>query len=346
MTHISGRLNAHLIGGLDEQKAIQKTLDELGEPNRVSHGMAQLYSLPPLMSVGGILVLFCVLTVFVLTASAAQTLKTINYFPSAECVVDVSSSASTCIAFGTWLDVEGLRNTLTPQGVNFEQLTPIAWKVTYPEATPFILFSGGQTETLHQEGQELAERSSAPGYVQTRAFIETLLRRNDLTVRLTGSQMPTLEVNGTRLSLDMNSNDYSGEKFYSEVLTFGIFNEMPMPANGLLWVDKETVATQSHTFSIPARKGEVIGIAIRLDESQLNTLLNAGDVSALYVDIAEVEKEGQVTLHLPELGRYTFVISSYILDQAGEALLVRLTGNFDKKDYTVIPPEQIRLGSP
>jgi biotin synthase-related radical SAM superfamily protein len=50
--HIEGRVNAHLIAGLSESEAVEKTLVELGRPANVSNGMARVYTLPTMASSG------------------------------------------------------------------------------------------------------------------------------------------------------------------------------------------------------------------------------------------------------------------------------------------------------
>jgi hypothetical protein len=85
-THIEGRVNAHLIAGLSELEAIDKTLSELGTPRNVSHGMARLYTLP-IMAVSSMFTAICFsLFMFLLPGSNAQSIEGSLYWPSKECI--------------------------------------------------------------------------------------------------------------------------------------------------------------------------------------------------------------------------------------------------------------------
>ena len=305
--------------------------------------MTKLHTLTIFTNVGGILALCCALTIAVLTASTAQTLQTISYFPSPDCIEQASNLPPNCESFfGTWLDINSLRRALEPQGVTFEQPSDASWRVTYPGGEPFTLPTDARGEMFYtngETGETTVQRSSA-GYLSTRGFIQ-LLAEQGLQVSLTNAENPILEVNGTTLALDVS--DYGTDAFYSDVMTSDVFNDLPAPANGMTWIDKDTVPTQSHTLHAPVGEGDIVGIAIRLDEKQLNESTKVGDETVLYIDTAEVTEADQVTLQLPELPSYTFVMSPFIQYRPSEAVLVRLTGALSDKNYTVIPPEAIRL---
>ena len=84
--HIFGRVNAHLIGGLSESEAVEKTLTELGHPTNVNAGMARLYTLPIVAGSGMMLAMCCALVVVLLSGSTAQTLQMTDVFPADECL--------------------------------------------------------------------------------------------------------------------------------------------------------------------------------------------------------------------------------------------------------------------
>jgi hypothetical protein len=83
--HLCERIKAHHLGDLSESDAIEKALAELGAPQHVSVGMAQLYTLPAVMGSSLALLALCLVVVALWPRGVAQTLTGTSYFPSLEC---------------------------------------------------------------------------------------------------------------------------------------------------------------------------------------------------------------------------------------------------------------------
>jgi hypothetical protein len=83
--HLSERTTAHRIAGLSEREAEERALRELGAPQMVSTGMAQIYTLPTVMGSSLALLALCLVVVALWPRGVAQTLTGTSYFPSLEC---------------------------------------------------------------------------------------------------------------------------------------------------------------------------------------------------------------------------------------------------------------------
>ena len=149
--HLQERVMAHRIGGLGETDAVEKALSELGSPKEVSLGMAKLYTLPTVVGSGAVFAAICVFTLAAWPHTVAQSVKSIFYYPTKECVRALEPNSFLSIPqvydlntfSDVWLERQKLVQTLQKQGV----------KVTGAE-TLTLTFTGAQPVSI---------RAGAPG---------------------------------------------------------------------------------------------------------------------------------------------------------------------------------------
>ena len=338
-THIEGRVHAHRIAGLDEETAVQRTLSELGKPAQVNSGMMMLHTLP-LMSGLGVAACCLALTVLLLSNTFAQPLRTLGTFPAPSCLTEVTDQVY-CLA-GDWIDLADLRKILEPQGVTFESENG-NWQLTFPGYSPVILRTGSQDWTFYRDDAKPVTLTTQPDRIQLREMLKTFAAA-DLPVALTGWDTLDLRVAGISFELAFTGNDYSAKDFYLDALTFDVFNEQPVPANGLIWTSADEVPTETKNTGVQVGEGDVYGVAVRLTEEDLQKFgLTAGDVSALYVNIVHATREGMMEIRLPDIGALTFVKDTRLLYRPGDALLVRLSGKLANGRYNVVPPTTVNL---
>jgi hypothetical protein len=340
--HIQGRVTAHLIGGLSESDAIEKTLTELGHPTNVSAGMARLYTLPVVAGSGMVLAMCCAVVVVLLSGSTAQTLQVTNIFPADECenVKTTNEEFTGCMVSEVWIDTKALEPALGPQGVNVSKEYNMT-VLEFPSGKTFPLSSNfGYAEI---EGKQVSPRS---GYIRFGDFIQGLNSRQDASVVVKGWEKPELQVDSISISMVNGETPLSGADFYPAFLQNYIWTINSTDTTSS-WAtfdpqgeeDKERFRTAQ--LNIGGKEGEVYGIIA----TKKPTNLYFSDTSDLltfsyYLDAAPADTNGRVIFQVPT-EEFTF---SDQLNEFGTAIVIGLSGEIPKGGmYEVIPPDQIKL---
>jgi hypothetical protein len=225
-SHIEGRVHAHLVGGLCESDAVEKTLTELGHPSNVSTGMARLYTLPIVAGSGMMLAMCTALVVVMWSGSTAQTLQTSNIFPVHECLEPKNNVLPDYCNVGGWTNIEDLKKVLEPQGVIFKPFKSVedGWTLKFPEGTPMVLSITPVEWHFENEEGEILTLKPRSDFVTIREFISKLSSLG-LPVHLEGWEKPTLHIGDVVLEIDLLADKdnpiYSSEAFYSEALAWG-----------------------------------------------------------------------------------------------------------------------------
>ena len=127
-THIEGRVTAHRIGGLDEETAVQQTLNELGKPTQVSSGMMTLHTIPSLMGLGALLATALVLSVTLISGSVAQSVPGTFYWPLETCISAIQDGRLSSNPIQDYIDQRQVDNCFSADNslwLNFDTLRPI-----------------------------------------------------------------------------------------------------------------------------------------------------------------------------------------------------------------------------
>lgn len=356
-SHIQGRVHAHLVGGLCESDAIEKTLIELGHPSNVNAGMARLYTLPVVAGSGLMLAMCSALVVVLLSGSTAQTLKISNIFPTDTCLESKDSTLPYYCAVGGWTDIESLKAALEPQGVVFNTVNKSlfkGWSLTFPGGIglPLMLKSNSESEWFfdgEDKGDEITLRPNAD-YIHIRDFIGQL-PTTGITMSIEGWDKPILHIGDVALEIDLLSNkndtNYGGKGFYMEALNWGLATSgIPLFETYQNWATLDTVKTESKRFRVADKSGTVYGIAATVDGSGDSSVEpeRVDSTYTVYTDIGRVDENGFVTLNVPTNKSLTFVSRSPDLNKTGLAMLVRLSGDLGTSGtYVAISPDQITL---
>ncbi len=344
--HIQGRMNAHLIGGLSEGDAVEKTLTELGHPTNVSAGMARLYTLPIVAGSGMVLAMCCAVVVVLLSGSTAQTLQMTDVFPSDECLEPQDALPSYCYN-GGWTSIEKLKEALEPQGVTFKT-TGINWVLNFPENKPVVLpESGYQTWFFELEDKSEIQMSPRADYFRISDVIRSL-HITQLPISLEGWEKPILKVGDVKLEIDLLSHDfragYGSVEFYSEPIWWDVFNSIPHNTYSMTIPARETT-TENLRLKVDADKGSIYGLASIMDSSKvLSPTEDVDNTSVMYLDVTQVETDGEITFRSPFKQALIFKSHATAMHDVGDTLLVRLSGDLtNTSGYVIIPPDQIHL---
>jgi hypothetical protein len=354
--HIYGRVNAHLIGGLSESDAVEKTLTELGHPTNVSAGMARLYTLPVVAGSGMMLAMCCAVVVVLLSGSTAQTLQLSNTFPTDECLNPTEAVTPYYCQSGGWIDIDSLKKTLEPQGVTFKS-TRENWVLTFPQGSPMMLLTGSQKWFIYpDESDKFIELNINSNYIRLRDFISSL-RSTKLPVSLEGWGKPVITVGDVSLEIDLvtftpktiyDDPPYTSQQFYQEALEWDLMNTMPSTSMsyGILG-NTQSTATEAKRFKVDGKEGDVYGLVVIMDASKVINLPEDFEETstAVFSDIARVDANGIVMLRSPLQQPLIFLTSPTGMYKVGQAVLVRLSGDFTdaSSSYVTIPPDQIKL---
>lgn len=350
-SHIEGRVNAHLIGGLSESDAVEKTLVELGHPTNVSAGMARVYTLPIVAGSGMMLAMWCALVVVVLlSGSTAQNLETINVIPADECLEAKGEIPNYCMTNENYTTLEVLQKTLEGQGVKIGSIGDM-WALKFPGNHTVVLpYYSPQTFEMQDESGKNIILRTRPEYFSVAELIKAISRSSIELVKLEGWENPTLQVNQAAIQLSRGEQIIGKKDFYTPYFHNTLFQGMGFFGN-VLGIDKSIVLfdkasdmnsiTQTVRLRVGAKEGDVYGIAL-LENAKDVYVGNTDELVdlALFTDVIPATADGTVQFELP---KQDFVFNSRVTD-VGQAVLVRLSGDFPKGEaWEVVPPEQITL---
>jgi hypothetical protein len=220
-THIEGRINAHLIAGLGEDEAVEKSLTELGQPKVVSTGMTKLYTLPVVAGSSLVLAGICALSITMLSKTTAQILERTSIFPSEFCL-QTSKPKNTldCTANEIWLSIEEIKNSLEPQGVKIIQEKQ-SIVLTFPNSDALISVDTRSSLTYYQGDREnqvaKPELQPVQGYITLWEFINKFIGRTGAPeLKISGWKDITLSIGST--SLQINLDESLNESLYFNFL--------------------------------------------------------------------------------------------------------------------------------
>lgn len=342
--HIEGRVNAHLIAGLSEQEAIEKTLAELGQPKVVSTGMARLYTLPIMAGSGFILAICCALTVLLLNASTAQILSVSSLFPSEECRQLKNPSDSNCATFDIWISTESLQKALEPQGVKISEQHKLV-NLEFPSGEKYPITIQG--DFINIEGRDIDSES---GYITLNELIFGLALVPDSSIQIDGWEEPVLRINGVELQLSDKGSPVGGRFFYgsyfmnsfsnysSDGLISTLYTLVPSFVEVSSWTPNANIA-QIRLSDF--QKGNVYGLLAILDPSDVSLLMIQTDI-AFGFSVAPISDNGMLSFDVLS-DDFDFNSDLKSLD-INRTILVRLSGEFSNgKPYEIVSPERIKL---
>lgn len=377
-THLEERITAHRIGGLSEAEATERALAELGAPMHVSQGMTRLYTLPTVMGSSLALLALCLVVLALWPKSMAQTLTGTFYWPSRPCVNALGGprETSTCFTMskGFWVSHEALRQALEPQGVEFSRIRgPAAelLRVSLPDTTAVYIpltSTEGYEDTVFVD--DTAYTKSAD-YLSFWELVAKLSLNDDVALRISGWDEPTVQFNGVNIDLGEGNRRISGDAFYESYLD-AIFDDA-MATN--LWDTYRGIYTLNlldlTAFASPrGQMPEVSRMQLTLDNLQTGvygmiTFIEmpeafSGDFetdeadnrrsgAAFFFQAVQPTESGTLPIRLPGNSdtQPNFVTTFGFGEQLtpGDSVLFRLAGGNPQTGgwYEIVSPESVRL---
>ncbi len=369
-THIEGRVQAHRIGGMDEDTALQRTLAELGQPGQVNSGMLKLHAGPSLAGLGALLVLVCALTVTLVSSSLAQSLNVSEQLPTPACAGSFTSTDDEFIsglcsfyAGGVWTTVEALEQVLEPQGVEVVS-NPDSLVLTFPgETRPIFIpatYDFGYPIVEDYPLDELADAFQVlPGYLLVWDVLDRVAASRDLPLEVEGWDNPNVCLANITFQLGTAETVVQSGNFYTPYLvkvTEKLFSpeasSVPLLPSTVFPSDK----LLTRQLRLDGKPGDIYGVvsysATTVEPCTVFPVEKgycggwASFDTSFIIDVAPAAQDGSVTFQLPKAD----VAPSYVArfsnrPRAGETMIVRLTGKADRNGYgyEVVPPEQIEL---
>jgi hypothetical protein len=344
-SHIHGRVHAHLVGGLCESDAVEKTLIELGQPAHVSAGMARLYTLPIVAGSGMVLAMCCALVVVSLSGSTAQTLNTVNVIPANECLEPQGELPQYCEIYDNFTTFETLKQALQEQGATTGSVGN-SWTLRLPDNHVLVLpESGSQTWMMGEENGKEITVQTRPEYLSINNLVRSIPTSSAIPLEIRGWESPTLYLGDVTLKISSASQAGGAKKFYFQRLADSILSNKANFYGSAVFLDSKDIESERKRFEIAGEKDAVYGIAIVLDPAAPSGKAIEHNYDLAYFnDIAIANADGSVTfeMRLPDEGlNLKGKVSE--LSSPGDAAIVRLTGKLDKQGSFVIPPDQITL---
>ena len=231
--HVEGRINAHLIAGLDERTAVERTLTELGQPAHVSAGMVRLHTAPTLMGLGAMMSA-AALTVFVLvTGGMAQSLPGTLYWPSTECVNAfqegrVGSSPtrdyleqgfdSECqeLSGELWMNFETIKPVLEAEGITATNLEGMM-RLSFPNGEEVATVTTDDTQMMVYNPEDRST-TAEPGYFGLWSLLTTIAQNPRIPIGIEGWDNPTFTLGDASFQLGTSEQPFEGEDFYDYYL--------------------------------------------------------------------------------------------------------------------------------
>ncbi len=344
-SHIEGRVHAHLVGGLRESDAIEKTLTELGQPSNVSAGMARLYTLPVVAGSGLMLAMCCALVVVMLSGSTAQTLNTVSVIPADECLEPEDKLPKYCEIYDNFTTLEALQKALEGQSVKLGSVGDI-WTLKFQDNHTLVLpYLGSQTWMLQNDDGKDITIQTRPEYFSVSELIKLFSKSSITSVRLEGWEAPTVYLDEAPLGLSSAIEEGGARKFYLNRLWDSLLREQTHFLGTVFMLGYEDIESENKRFELNATENTVYGIAIVSDPgAPLGTKSKDIYELAFYTDVALANTDGSVNfqMRVSEEG-LTFKTDVTELSNFGDAVIIQLTGDISKQEYTVIPPAQITL---
>jgi hypothetical protein len=346
--HIDGRVNSHLIAGLRETDAIEKTLIELGHPMNVSTGMARLYTLPVVAGSGMMLAMCCAVVVVLLSGSTAQTLNTVNVIPADECLEPQGALPTYCETYDNFTTLESLKETLEKQGVAVGSVG-YNWTLKFPNGSIAVVPAIGSQMWTMDDDEKTITLHTRPEYLSVRDLITSLAKLKSTSVQLEGWETPTVYVGETSFQISGASQEGGTSKFYLQQLWDSILSKnikfFSTTSQTAVMLGNEDIEAESKRFQLGAKSDAVYGIAIVLNpEAPFGVKpKNVYDL-AFYTNVSVSNEDGYVDfqMQIPEKG-LTFKSDVAELSNDGDAVIVKLTGVLRDQMYSIIPPDQITL---
>ena len=362
--HIQGRITTHRIAGLNETDAVQKTLQELGQPKEVNSEMIRLHTLPTALNLGTLAAIACAITVTLVSGTLAQSLDVTKQFPSRACIENTTEGSGACERFqigwveGTlWTSVEAIKEALEPQGVGVESGIATL-RLDFPGAKT-VGFSFYQAPFIDEDGEPI---QVAPGYMPVSDLIGSIANLSGETVTFEGWDNPSVRLGDVSFQLGTPDETVQGVNVYTPYLA-GVMDEL-IPSSATI----STYFIGSHLYSFDAEflpqrfdvggeSGDIYGI-VTINDPYASMW---GDFpleerqpydTGFVLDVAQAASDGSVAFQLPVESRVPLNETQYISVSAfsqqpaiGETVIVRLTGEADAEGfgYEVVPPEQISV---
>ena len=231
--HIEGRINAHLIAGLDENTAVEQTLAELGQPAQVSAGMISLHSLPQLAGLGALATAILFLTFALIAESVAQSVPGTLYWPSTECVNAfqegrVGSSPtrdyleqgfdSECqeLSGELWMNFETIKPVLEAKGITATNLEGMM-QLSFPNGEEVATVTTDDTQMMVYNPEDRST-TAEPGYFGLWSLLTTIAQNPRISIGIEGWDNPTFTLGDASFQLGTSEQPFEGEDFYDYYL--------------------------------------------------------------------------------------------------------------------------------
>lgn len=120
-----------------------------------------------------------------------------------------------------------------------------------------------------------------------------------------------------------------------------------MPNSRTYWTvaDSQSTATESKRIGVIDKENAVYGLIVIMDSSKVTYITeDIENIEARFFDITRTDTNGKLEFRSPLEQELTFQARVGEMNQVGEALLVRLSGDLtNSSGYVIVPPDQISL---
>ncbi|MEF2279832.1 permease prefix domain 1-containing protein [Deinococcus sp. YIM 134068] len=286
--HLDARRRELSLAGLSAEAATRQALRELGEPERVSRGLAGVYLLP---TVARTTMLGTVLggAVFLTATTVSRGLAQVQGYQPGGYTLPAGPF--------TYLDTGSLRAELLRAGVGVSG-TPTRPILTFPGvAAPVAVETGEEQGELEPYVRRSLVRDYGSGqvYLDAGTLARSLLNAG-LSVRVRGWVNPELQVGDVALRLGTPAQPVDAYNLYSLALT-GLARELGVRAPySARW--SGTVLSSTHTLRVEGTPDDVYALVSVLRSPPLDSAQGANPL-VLAFDLARPGADGRLTFALP-----------------------------------------------
>ncbi len=229
-SHVIHKAWKYEVAGLNENAAITKALEDLGQPLKISAGMTEVYTMPNLIRTT--LLASVLIALGVTTLNSSAQIATTSRLPIEPCLksaaAEIKKTGYTiyCNTQELWLRVTDLKTLLEPKGIKIQKLFTKSndvvnhkWSFNFPGSKRPIFI-------MQQTGFKFTEKSPSfdvsNEYVSATTFVEAL-KSSDLPVSITGWQVVNFKVGETQFSFGTVTQVFNGETLYGNLIQSELF---------------------------------------------------------------------------------------------------------------------------
>jgi hypothetical protein len=336
----------YMVQGQNKQEALSLALRDFGAPERVCVGMTKVYTMPVLLRNIGLSLLLSSFGVGALFSSSAQV-EGITQLPIPECLqssqasVQIGEKLFICsVEPYLFLNLQGLKSVLEPQGVQFKEDTAqfrdgsklYSQLLTFPDS-PY---------TLHLSVSNPVLRPWVSGYMLALSFFSEL-RNVQMPVMLEGWGKTRLTVGKTTMTFGTPEKPISSELIFGNAIEAFLQEEMFAGERVRRYTAEESVQLQTHFVRIAQAQPNDVFVLLTREAGKENTVIRR-----LHTLTPSADGRYQVKTAAKSLSFKSVHPDKLQVGYNGnlEATLMKFNGRLDlpsKEALTVLDPSQFTV---